>query len=247
MVIQKRCLAWDWTNTKDCPQMMDQVKFDGPISAVSNWNTWYPTELRGRAPFRPMVRLQAQLSGDDWNKIWNSDQPIIHYFNEPERAGITPQQACDWWYEKMVPLRNEKGKKLVSPSCASDPAGQAWIADFLQRVSGAPPDFLGLHYYGTDGNAAIAFIEDMHNKHPNMPIIVSEIASTHRNYADVLGFTCQLCNWMDEKDWVFEYAFFGCMRAPADDFVSPAAQLMNPDGSFKDLMWKYMSDQPFHM
>jgi hypothetical protein len=52
---------------------------------------------------------------------------------------------------------------------------------------------------------------------------------------------------MDEKDWVFEYAFFGCMRVTADDFVSPAAQLMNADGSFTDLMWKYMSDQPFHM
>lgn len=52
---------------------------------------------------------------------------------------------------------------------------------------------------------------------------------------------------MDEKDWVFEYAFFGCMSAPADDFVSPAAQLMDPAGNFTDLMWKYMSDQPFHM
>jgi hypothetical protein len=34
------------------------------------------------------------------------------------------------------------------------------------------------------------------------------------------------------------------MRKPADNFVSPAAQLMNPDGSFTDLMFKLMYDQP---
>ena len=144
----------------------------------------------------------------------------------------------------MVPLRKNKGKKLVSPSCSNDAAGQAWIADFMNRVSANPPDYLGLHYYGTNGNDAIAFIEDMHKKHPKQPIIVSEIASISRTYNDVLGFTAQLANWMDETSYVFEYGFFGCMEHLADNFVSPEAQLMNPDGSFKDLMYKLMYDQP---
>jgi hypothetical protein len=81
-----------------------------------------------------MVRLQAQLSGSDWNNIWTSDQPIVHYFNEPERAGITPQQACDWWFEKMVPLRIQKGKQLVSPSCAGDAAGQVKPLPFIPLI-----------------------------------------------------------------------------------------------------------------
>jgi len=51
-------------------------------------------------------------------------------------------------------------------------------------------------------------------------------------------------NWADETPWIAEYAFFGCMRKLADDFVSPAAQLMNPDGSFTDLFYKLMYDQP---
>jgi len=34
------------------------------------------------------------------------------------------------------------------------------------------------------------------------------------------------------------------MRKLADNFVSPAAQLMNPDGSFTDLFYKLMYDQP---
>ena len=224
--------------------MMDKVNFNGPLHSVSNWNTWTPAELKGRAAFRPMVHLEPQLSGQDWQNIENSNQPIIHYFNEPERAGISAQQAADQWNKQMVPLRKNKGKKLVSPSCSNDAAGQAWIEDFMHRVASNPPDYLGLHYYGTNGNDAIAYIESMHKKFPHQPIIVSEIASTSRNYNDVLGFTAQLANWMDEQSYVFEYGFFGCMEHVADNFVSPAAQLMNPDGSFKDLMYKLMTDQP---
>lgn len=250
MVIKKRCLLWDWTNTDGpghagVPWAMDKVNFDGPISSVSNWNTWVPPELKGRAPFRPMVHLEAQLSGDDWQNIKNTDQPIIHYFNEPERANISTQHAANIWQSQMVPLR-QNGKRLVSPSCSNDDAGQAWIADFMGRTSSQTPDYLGLHYYGTDGNAAIQFLQDMHAKYPDHPIIVSEIASTARDLPSVLGFTAQLANWMDNTDWIFEYGFFGCMRQTADDFVSPDAQLMKEDGNFNDLMQKLMCDQPIN-
>jgi Glycosyl hydrolase catalytic core len=251
MTIKKRCLLWDWTNTdgpghQGVPWAMDVVRFNGPLSSVSNWNTWSPPELKDRAPFRPMVHLEAQLSGDDWKRIQSTNQPIIHFFNEPERAGITPQHAADLWNRQMLPLRSQKGKKLVSPSCASDRAGQDWIHAWMKLVSSNPPDYLGLHYYGTDGDAAIRYLESMHQHHPHIPVIVSEFASISRQYNDVLGFTVQLANWMDRTSWIFEYALFGCMRELADGFVSPEARLMNPDGSFTDLMWKYMSDQPMH-
>ncbi len=41
MVVQKRCLLWDWTNTdgpghKGVPQEMDKVNFGGPMHSVSN-------------------------------------------------------------------------------------------------------------------------------------------------------------------------------------------------------------------
>jgi hypothetical protein len=251
MTIKKRCLLWDWTNTdgpghQGVPWAMDKVRFNGPLSSVSNWNTWSPPELKDRAPFRPMVHLEAQLTGDDWKRIQSTNQPIIHFFNEPERAGITPQHAADIWNRQMLPLRSQKGKKLVSPSCASDKAGQDWIHAWMKLVSNNPPDYLGLHYYGTDGDAAIRYLESMHQHHPRIPVIVSEFASISRQYNDVLGFTVQLANWMDGTSWIFEYALFGCMRELADGFVSPEARLMNPDGSFTDLMWKYMSDQPMH-
>lgn len=227
--------------------MMDQVNFN-VIRSVSNWNTWVPPELKGRAPYRPMIHLEAQLSGGDWNNVQNSDQPIIHFFNEPERAGITPEHAADVWHNQVLSLRNDKGKKLVSPSCSNDQAGQDWINRWMDLVADSPPDYLGLHYYGTDGGAMIGFLQDMHNRHPNQPIIVSEWASIARGSDDVKGFTIQMVNWMEDpaQSWIFEHSLFGCMRKLADDFVSPAAQLMNADGSFTDLFWKYQSDVPMH-
>ena len=277
MVIKKRSLLWDWTNTQNLPSRMDTVTFDGPISSVSNWNAWVPPELKGRAPFRPMIHLERELNGNEWQWIMDSDQPIIHFFNEPERNGISPQKAADYWhnqvrhfshpitkievhdvisrqlvsrpygiliwYQVTPALRNERHKQLVSPSCASDPAGQQWIAEFMELVQDARPDYLGLHWYGIQATECQQFISSMHEKF-GLPVIVSEIASIDRNYESVHAFTRDMCNWMDGVDWVFEYAFFGCMQNMPDDFVSPAARLMDEGGNFTDLMWKYMSDQP---
>ena len=66
-----------------------------------------------------MVRVLESTWGNDWAMIQNSDAPIILYFNEPERAGITPEQATDIWRQQILPLRNNKGKKLGSPAVAS--------------------------------------------------------------------------------------------------------------------------------
>ena len=243
MTIRKRCLLWDWTNTQGCPGEMDKVRFNGPIKSVVNWNTWIPPELKGRAPFYPQIHDPAKLSGDDWARIENTKDDIILFFNEPERIPVSAQEAADIWFKQIVPLR-KKGNRLVSPSCASDPKGQAWIAEFMRLVERDPPDFLGVHYYGTDHQAAIKFLEEIHTRHPKQKLFVSETASIARNYHDVLTFTVEVANFMDKAEWVEAYGFFGCMRSCADGFVSPEAQLMKPDGHFTDLMYKLMYDQP---
>lgn len=244
MVIKKRCLPWDYTNTQQVPQKMNDVFFGGPLQTVSNWNTWEPPELRNRAPFRPMVRTEGQLSGEEWDRIESTHEHIIHFFNEPERQGITPEHAAQVWHDKMLPLRANHGKKLVSPSCASDDHGKDWINKWMHLVRQHPPDYLGLHYYGTEAGKATQYLEHMHHQHPHAPIIVSEIASISRDYDKVVKFTAHVINWMDHHDFIFEYGLFGCMTHVADDFVSPKAQLMHHDGSFTKLMKKYMHEQP---
>lgn len=193
-----------------------------------------------------MVRTEAQLTGQDWQNIETSSQPIILFFNEPERADMTPEHAADLWKQHMWPLR-AKGKKLVSPSCANDSNGQKWINAWLELVKDHPPDFLGLHYYGEKAEPMIEFVEMMHRKHPEHKIIVSEWACTSRKYEEVLEMTVQIANWLDEQDFIFEHAIFGCMRKVADNFVSPAAQLMHPDGSFTELFMKYQDEVPMRL
>jgi len=83
-----------------------------------------------------------------------------------------------------------------------------------------------------------------HNKYPKYQVVVSEIGCISRDEKEVFAFTAQLANWLDDCPWILEYAFFGCMAKVADDFVSPAAQLMNGDGSMRHLMQKLMSEQP---
>jgi hypothetical protein len=110
------------------------------------------------------VRGREQLTDpNEWAMISNNEHAILHYFNEPERAHISAEEAAAMWKEKMVPLRKGKGKKIIGPGCASDGAGEAWLDDFMKRVEamGEPPDYLGVHYYGPNGAAAIQYIEKM--------------------------------------------------------------------------------------
>lgn len=101
MVIKKRSLLWDWTNTQKVPKQMDKVNFEGPISSVSNWNAWVPPELKGRAPFRPMIHLERELANNEWKWILESKEQIVHFFNEPERAGISVEKAAKYWKDQV--------------------------------------------------------------------------------------------------------------------------------------------------
>ncbi|TPX07329.1 uncharacterized protein E0L32_010751 [Thyridium curvatum] len=252
MVIRKRCLLWDYTNTRDRPGAIDQLNFNGPFRSVANWNTWAPPELKGRLPYYPQARTPAQLQ--DGSEDYRNFQAVIGaagskpikvlFLNEPERIPCSPQQAAQLWRQKMLPLRRGHGNvKLVGPSCASDDAGHKWLREFMGAIGGDKPDFLGCHWYGTDAGACKKYLEGLHNEF-KLPLFVSEIASISRDGNQVNAFTADMADWMDHQGFVEEYAFFGCMAHVADNFVSPAAQLMAPDGKFTPLMKRLMNDQP---
>jgi hypothetical protein len=246
-VVRKRCLLWDWTNTRDHAAKIEQLNFAGPFSAVANWNAWVPPELKGRLPFRPTVRTPAQVHGEEWAWVRDSAFDVVYFYNEPERQdGLGPGVAVRDWREHVLPeLRKGKGKKVVGPACASDEGGRAWLRAFLGALrQDELPDFLGVHYYGTVASEAAAYIESMHNEWPTLPVVVNEVASISRDGNEVEKFTVELANWMDSTEWIYEYAFFGCMAHVADGFVSPAAQLMDSEGTFTPLMTRLMTEQP---
>lgn len=63
----------------------------------------------------------------------------------------------------MVSLRRDQGKKFVSPGCASDAKGEAWLETWMRlvREKGEGPDYLGLHYYGASAQAAVEYLDKM--------------------------------------------------------------------------------------
>jgi len=62
----------------------------------------------------------------------------------------------------IAELRQSKNKKLVGPSVASDKSGRQWLRDFMRLLGQDEyPNFLGVHYYGTEAADAKAYIESM--------------------------------------------------------------------------------------
>jgi Glycosyl hydrolase catalytic core len=242
----KRILLWDWSCTKWFPEQFEQVPQGEQIIAVANWNAWHPTEAKGRLPFIPQVRTPAQAYGDEWSWIWDSNAQTVMFLNEPERQSVSVEDAVRMWRSQMLRLRQQRNAKLIGPSPANDPKGNGWLERFMQQVGSDKPDFIGVHVYETDVGNAKRYLESVWNKY-HIPLVVTEIACIDRNYGNVLRWTAAMTQWMDCTDWIHSYAVYGCLpQHSADDYASAAAQLMNSDGSFRDLMYKLMYDDPMN-
>jgi hypothetical protein len=253
----KRLALWDYTNTQNpaIAPKINQIKFTGtPMSGVINWNTWVPPELDSSVPFEPWVQGPANMQGNDYTYLtqYLAGHPgaIVHFYNEPELRGVSVDQAVTDW-STFSTLGHEYGAKLVSPATAGNENGKAWLSQFLGNITekGYPqPDFVGAHYYGNDPTAAQAYLQDIATSF-GKPIIVSEIANIAATQQEGNRFTAAMANWLDDQDWVHEYAFFGAMNHLPNDggWVKPASMLMNADGSFKDIMYKLIWDEPIKL
>ncbi|KAI2464398.1 glycoside hydrolase family 128 protein [Annulohypoxylon bovei var. microspora] len=216
------------------------------IKSITNWETKRPLELTKNLPFRPMVRTPQHLSGENWNNlisvVSSQKNTIVHFYNEPEMAGINAADAVAKWRANMIPLRQKYGAKLVAPGISSAPAGAAWLQAFMGMLAAnEKPDYLNLHFYTLQSSSsdqeignAKTYFTNMHNTY-KLPIIVGEIASTNRDGAQVVKFTKQVSNWFDGQSWIAEYGFFGVSTKVVDTFVSPAAQLLTANGAWTDL------------
>ncbi|RYP74695.1 hypothetical protein DL769_003954 [Monosporascus sp. CRB-8-3] len=246
----ERTLLWDWTLTRDHDDPVikattNPLASSSKITSITNWETWRPPELPSNIPFRPMVRTPAQLSGEPWENllsVLNSEEEKIVHFNELDKQGILPVDAAKMWKDAMLPLRHDYSAKLVSPGCASNDDGTRWLDEFMGHLTdGERPDYIALHFYTkadepADKEILVAkqYLKTRHEQH-NLPVIINELASTSRDLNVVQNFTTEVGNWLDGQEWVVEYGFFGVSHEPTDDFVSPAAQLLDGDGTWTEL------------
>ncbi|CAJ2503400.1 Uu.00g107940.m01.CDS01 [Anthostomella pinea] len=254
----KRMLLWPYTNTQEvesgsCKTLSttaQQLASSSQISMVSNWETWQPKEVPTDLPFSPTVKDQAHLSGNGWTGLQSvisaKSNVIVQFYNEPNLNGIDATTAAQDWKDHMVPLRNNnKGLKLVTPACTSDPSSKAWMDSFMGALGDdEQPDYIGLHYYTTSTNPvkfeldyAQGFIESGYKDYGNskIPVMITEMSSTSRDPAQVQQFIEQMSTYLDGKDWVHAYGFTGVSTAVADSFSSPAAQLLSSDGTLNAL------------
>jgi hypothetical protein len=213
-----------------------------------NWETWRPWELPQSIEFQPMVRGTSHLSGDGWTKLQEriaEGCTTVHFFNEPERNGISAAQALSAWRSQLLPLRSSSGVKLVGPAVASSPEGTAWFNEFYGGLSKEEyPDFLGLHFYTSESTPATqeianaqSYIGERRNSFQlqDLPVVVSEIGSTSRDPASVTAFTEGMVEYLEAEPSIKQYGFFGASRTPSDGFVSPAAQLLDASGAWTTL------------
>lgn len=252
---KKAGILWDWTNTNALESSTGGLLStsasalkDSKIGWSMNWETWRPWELPDTIDFQPMVRGKSHLSGDGWSKLQarvGEGCTTVHFYNEPERNGISAAEAAADWRATMLPLRSSSGVKLVGPAVASSGEGTTWFNEFYGALSPAEyPDYLGLHFYTSETTPAEqevenakAYIKERHNSFQlsSLPIVVSEIGSTSRDTASVTTFTSKMVEYLNTEPTVVQYGFFGASRTPSDGFVSPAAQLLDASGAWTTL------------
>lgn len=247
----KNMLLWDFTNTNSGGATTGALQTAaGKVHGIANWNTWRPTDAPAGLAFYPQVRTLAQFEGNEWTMLLASLQtevaagrtPLVLYLNEPEYQGVSAADAAARWVSQMLPLRASHGAKLVGPATSSSDAGRAYQKAFQDALAAdQKPDYTGVHFYTTDGQSVAtelswgqSYLSEVHATY-GKPVFVSEIASTSRDPAQVTEFSDKMKAWMDAQDWIAEYGFFGATLQPANDWVSPSAQLLNAAGQWTAL------------
>lgn len=103
-----------------------------------------------------------------------------------------------------------------------------------------PPDFVTAHFYGTDGNELIRYVQRVRDI-SQKPVWLTELAHVNDNVYDQRGLMQQVRRWMDSQWWLARYAWFGCSRKKENN-INASSRLLNPDGSRTDLGFKYNFD-----
>jgi mono/diheme cytochrome c family protein len=222
-----------------------QFKTD-KVGFIYSWSPWKPAgsdELG--IEFIPMLWGWKQL-GDFKNIVGPGFARRALGPNEPdhgEQSAMSPQSAVDLWWQAMEPLK-QHGYELISPATTSAPDGKVWLQQFVAACGGCHIDSIAVHWYGTDPQAFIAYLEDHHNTF-GRNIYVTEWACQNFgggpqcDQGQVENFMNTVTAYMDNTPWVTAYFAFGVMHDMVG--VNPLNQLMAPNGGPTALGWNYLT------
>ncbi|KZV75663.1 glycoside hydrolase family 128 protein [Peniophora sp. CONT] len=248
--LQKRATSKAGLAWPDGPYIdMNQYTSSGKVSW---YYTWGPSpDSAATIEFVPMLWGTKQL--DEWSSINQTieENKVVNVlgFNEPEnpaQSNMTAQEGADLWRQYLEPLKASHGVRLGAPAPDGDEAGKTWLQDWLTLCNGGcNPDFLALHWYGTDVGNFIAYLNDYHYTF-NLSVWVTEWAcqnfvdvSQQCSADDIVSFMNQTQAYMDETDWVERYSWFGAMTKMPDGVNSDDA-IMSSDGKINSLGQQYI-------
>ena len=152
---------------------------------------------------------------------------------EPDLPGSTQlpvATAVQIWRQTIVPYRVNKKLQLLSPAVTSDEAtGLPWLAQFMAAVPDCKPDYIALHYYGTNATAFETYVKTVYTLY-KLPIYITEVASTASNVASVTSFMTSITAWCDQQTWIAGVFWFAASRTANTGNVALSA-LMSSTGT----------------
>lgn len=171
-------------------------------------------------------------------------------YNEPDQAGqanLSVEDGINSYLAQITPYAAQ-GYRLATPACTSDDNGFNWISGFINGCAGRCGfSVLQTHYYGTNSDAFIAYIQKLHDTF-GLPIIVSEYAAeTFGNGPDIdagstAGYVGATQAWLKSQSFIDSYFYFGPETTAAMGGVSLNNQMINDDGSINALGYQYLNN-----
>jgi hypothetical protein len=239
----KASLAWGVND----PTALKNFANSGKIGALYTWAPWIPDGTAGLG-IRPCPMLWGPKQiGQFTQVVKRGYADCVLGFNEPNQQGqsdLDPGYAASLWKQYIQPLKDQ-GYTLISPACTNAPSGKQWMKDFLAACNGGCHlDGLAVHFYGTDPQAMINYLEDMHNTF-QLPVWPTEFAC--QNFGGgaqcskdaVWHFFQTIKPWMDGQSWIPFYFAFGAMYDLGN--VNPLNALLGGNKYPTDLGYYYIS------
>ncbi|KAG6911674.1 hypothetical protein DXG01_007924 [Tephrocybe rancida] len=217
------------------------------VSPLYTWSPWIPPAAKSLG-FKGVPMLWGEKQVADFKRIVVEGYAnAVLGFNEPNQDGqsdMSPQRGAQLWQQYIQPLKS-KGYSLISPAPTNAPSGKTWLKSFFAACGGCTFDGLALHFYGTDPQAFISYLKDMHDTF-GLPIWVTEYACEDFSGSKAQCNEGQVWNWMtttkdfmDSTSWVAHYFAFGAMYDLGN--VNPLNALLGSNGKPTSLGYKYIS------
>jgi len=234
-----------------------------PLSWYWNWSPWPASpSLVSSLQFVPQIHGIDNIEENVAQALKLPDNSThLFTFNEPDGttdsggSSISPEDAAKAYIKHILPLRKENGGRfLVShPATTGSPNGLEWLRDFntscyKQSKTGCPSDFIATHWYGAfDGLTTwIEQIDTYYNTNTSratpLKIWITEVAVPQVDEDSTVEMMNQTLPWLEEKEVVERYAWFGMFRTDESNaWTGKQVAMFGKDGALTELGALYMN------